>query len=107
MIEEEFFKTFEIEPKKLCFNGDCIVKDDIGYNDKICDDRCVYITKKYPRITDRRLLELICIIVSVQTSYAINEDNYKKLKKKVLQRAISLKNYIAQDVKSLFEGVEK
>ena len=85
-IEEEFYRVFGIEPRQMHI----FTKD---YNATITSG-----------ITDRILLELMCIIVSVQTSYAVNEGNYKKLKNKVLQKAISLKNYIAQDVKALFEG---
>ena len=60
-IEKQFFETFGIEPIKECFNGDCIVKEEIGYDCNICDDKCVYIERRYPQITDRILLELICL----------------------------------------------
>ena len=60
-IEQRFFRTFEIEPIKRCFNCDCAVKDEIGYDNKICDDRCVYIEREYPEITDMILIDLIRI----------------------------------------------
>ena len=58
-LEKRFFKTFGIEPRSylLCTSGwDCI--------DAQPCEQCHYgklIEDKYPKITDRILLELICL----------------------------------------------
>lgn len=89
-LEKQFFKTFGIEPQKLCFNCDCVAKDEIGYDEKICDDRCVYIEREYPKITDRVLLELICVLS--QYFYLFEDLHVKtvsELKDCVLQKCIT------------------
>lgn len=68
-IEKQFFETFGIEPIKKCFNGDCIVKEEIGYDSNICDNKCVYIDRQYPHITDSVLLKLICIYIGYERIY--------------------------------------
>lgn len=50
------------KPKKLCFNGDCAVKEEIGYDVNICDARCVYIEASYPNFTAQKQIELIKLI---------------------------------------------
>jgi hypothetical protein len=94
--EERFYKTFEVEPQKLCFNGDCVAKDEIGYDEKICDDRCIYIEREYPEITDRKLLEIICILNSTNgTNCTIYESkNISDLKKEILNECMSISDDI-------------
>lgn len=55
-IEKRFFDTFGIEPKyKTCIFKYC--KNKKEYDCENCDDREWH----YPQITDRILLELICL----------------------------------------------
>lgn len=106
-LTKTFFDTFGIEPKKQCFNEDCIAKDEVGYDNKICDDRCVYIDKDYPQITDRILLALICI---AHTSPVITfcSRNVVNLKDEVLNVLCNWvdKHNIKQQVQELFKECE-
>lgn len=52
-LEEQFFKVFGIEPKIYKTDG-----RDIDDNGDVCS---WYIEEVYPEITDRVLLEIICI----------------------------------------------
>lgn len=52
-FEQEFFKVFGIEPKIYKTDG-----RDIDDNGDVCS---WYIEEVYPEITDRKLLEMICI----------------------------------------------
>lgn len=53
-IEEEFYKTFDIKPVTL---------KDFNYNTLDYDFKTIFIKEvRYPKITDRILLELICIV---------------------------------------------
>ncbi len=101
-LEKQFFDTFGIKPKKQCFNADCVAKDEIGYDNKICDDKCVYIDKEYPQITDRHLLELIIILGTICTVFDKNVDD---LKENVLKNLIELSGryHIYNQVRTLFE----
>ncbi|MBE7084241.1 MAG: hypothetical protein E7373_06560 [Clostridiales bacterium] len=53
-LEEQFFRTFGIEPKIYKTDG-----RDIDDNGDVCS---WYIEEVYPEITDRKLLEMICIM---------------------------------------------
>ena len=80
-IEQQFFKVFGIEPKIYETNG-----RDIDDNGDICS---WYIEEIYPEITDRVLLELICITINHYDYPKIN--NVKHLKSKTLSFLIKLK----------------
>lgn len=92
-LEEHFFRVFGVEPEKLCFNGDCAAKDEIGYDEKICDDRCVYIERKYPEITDRKLLQLLCIYNDMQgcVEYCLTPCKYEDVKEMILSTLVNEK----------------
>ena len=56
-LEKQFFDTFGIEPKQHihhCQQGCCKPDKECGY----CEHHTI---SEYPQITDRILLELICI----------------------------------------------
>ena len=101
-IEEKFYKTFEIEKKcnrktlKFCVgNLDC--------------NTCK--SPFYPKITDRILLELICIYNSTYTNgytnYSLlNERNVEKLKEQILKNCLIVKDDIKPKIQKLFEGSE-
>lgn len=113
-ITEQFFKVFGVEPTKLCFNGDCAVKDEIGYDKNICNNKCVYIDRQYPKITADVLLRLICILSGCcNCTLDIKAKNVEDLKIGVLQQAIDRVGYALNkdkykhQVRSLFEEVEE
>ena len=79
-IEQEFFKTFETE-KRCLHPKECRHKG-------ICRGvvACEHYT--YPPITDRKLLELICINNHYVYSYQLDSISLEKLKDEVLQHLI-------------------
>ena len=107
-LEKQFFDTFGIEPDITSCYHRC--KKDL--NCKKCDEAKVI----YPQITDRILLELICICS--QYGFCPTVKNIKDLKLKVLKRLFKLKknlknnyehqgyhNAFARKVRTLFEEV--
>ena len=92
-IEQHFFKVFGIE-KRCLYPKLCKYKGQ-------CECTCAHYT--YPEITDRKLLEMICILVKTQTSYPINKSNIKDIKDEVLQRCVNLKSYIKHQIQQLFK----
>ena len=107
-IEKTFFDTFGIEPKerKACNSFPC------GNPRKSCENCNDYTIYKieYPQITDRILLELICILGN--TSYflitddglPIDVDGLKKsvLHSLTLQAKIDKNNVLKHQVRTLF-----
>lgn len=97
-----FFRVFEIEPKRNCYwsNTHC----------KNCNEDCVnfYIKPKYPEISDRKLLEMICIYNSTYTNgytnYSLlNERNVEKLKEQILKNCLIVRDDIKHQIQQLFE----
>ena len=83
-IEQQFFDTFEIKPKyKTCVFKYC--KNKKEYDCENCNDREWY----YPQITDRILLELICILTKrydyADQNWLTKCDNAEALKVAVLR----------------------
>lgn len=94
-IERQFFDTFEIKPKyKTCVFKYC--KNKKEYDCENCNDREWH----YPPITDRILLELICILNPY--SYPSGK-NIQHLKEGILEWCIKFKNDIKHQVQTLFE----
>lgn len=97
-IEKKFFDTFGIE-KQPVYSGSQLYNPFItGY--------------EYPQITDRILLELICIVYKAKnrlnSEIDIFELNVENLKSTTLKRLIWINNtykneHIKQQVKSLFK----
>lgn len=88
-IEKLFFDTFGIEPIAYCEHGCNTSNLSIK-----CKD-CIYVDElKYPQITDRILLELICILSEWRTylhsSYTIKANNTLNLKQDVLKDFLKL-----------------
>ena len=80
-LEKTFFDTFGIEPKQTCkVTSTC--NNYVNYND--CNGCNSY---KYPQISDRILLELICIIslnpISVLFEPMLGEFKEVELLKKI------------------------
>ncbi len=109
-LEQEFFKMFGIEPKHI---DNCKIADEYWNNeelankyftferymkshcpemDKACYSTCKYAynLEKYPEITDRRLLQMICLLAQ----YRMNEAEFYKIKTSSI---VILKNYVLGD----------
>ena len=91
-IEKQFFETFGIKPRSylLCTScWDCI--------DAQPCEQCHYgklIEDEYPKITDRILLELICILtchyLDEREPYEITSINMEQLKRQILSDIICI-----------------
>lgn len=111
-IEKQFFDKFGIKP--LIENIPC---SECEFNLEECG--CFYCNREiYPQITDRKLLELICIINQIDLYFYGEYDyfttvNYKDLKEEVIAKCKRLvdKNaiseftgeYIKQQIQALFK----
>lgn len=98
-IEKQFFKTFEIKPHTIYTPRTCAC----GCHDcKNCERYKQKFKQKYPQITDRILLELICIHNTYCRTHLYSLD-YESLKKEILEDLINeqatreLKPYYAFD----------
>lgn len=94
-IERTFFDTFEIKPKsvkrtlKLAMQG--YDESDLPEDLKQFISSQAQVYNVYPEITDRILLELICILNQVDLDFYGEDDyftaiNYEGLKKEVIAR---------------------
>ena len=94
-IERQFFDTFGIEPK-------CETRDEYHkyecYGMVDCDECASAI---YPQITDRILLELICILNTV-TIPDLADINIGRLKKTILEECIRALTTIETPTKEEF-----
>ena len=111
-LTKTFFDTFGIEPRgKKCT---CAVRDFAKCTTYYCTSCAKALEKEYPQITDRILLELICICS--QYGFCPTARNIKDLKPKVFKRLFKLKknlknnyehqgyhNAFARKVRTLFE----
>lgn len=96
-LEKKFFDTFGIESKKQCYYWDCpystgdVVKD-TPMNERDCNS-CNNPNKEiYPQITDRILLNLICI--ANQYEYYPTSTNIKNIQAQTLRILIKAKKYL-------------
>ena len=97
-LEKQFFDTFGIEPRgKKCT---CDVKDFAKCTTYYCTSCEKALKKDYPQITDRILLELICILNPYCYS---GGENIQHLKESVLEWCIKYKEDIKHQVRTLFE----
>ena len=97
-LEKQFFDTFGIEPKKGCTAYDKFTEEEA---DIICNDRCracLYFDDVYPQISDRILLELICILRTSDALLPIFcSNNIEELKLEILSDIIRIQSRV--DVK--------
>lgn len=116
-LEKRFFDTFGIEPRyKTCILKYCPYKKE--YDCENCEDRKWH----YSQITNRILLELICVLNQVDLYFYGENDcfiavNYKDLKEEVIAKCIRLadKNafsefngeHIKTQVQALFEETKQ
>ena len=99
-LEKQFFDTFGVEP--LIKNIPC---SECEFNLEECG--CFYCNREtYPQITDRILLELICIAHTSPVITFVSRD-VKSLKEEVLMVLCNWVNNrnIKQQVQALFEDV--
>lgn len=94
-LTKTFFDTFEIEPDIKSCHHRC--KEDV--NCKECNEAKVI----YPQITDRILLELICIIGSI---YICTQDK-KDLKRHILVQCMNCSRDIKHQVSTLFRRINE
>lgn len=97
-LTKTFFDTFGIEPMPYCCYHDCNCPiNDVGkFNNKCpkqavtkeCDARII----RKPQITDRILLELICIL-NDYTGIDVRATKNEELKKELLNHCIELIEY--------------
>lgn len=108
-LEKQFFDTFGIESKELIFrtmNCTC------GCHDcKNCEKYKNNFSKIYPQITDRILLELICILASnpiriLFESMLSGIKEVELLKNSILLTCIANKDTIKHQVRTLFKECE-
>ena len=92
-LEKQFFDTFGIEPKT-------IIEPRYSLNTEYYEEK----VEKYPQITDRILLELICIHIKYLT-FGILSHNVEKLKNEILTDLRIKKDVgnIYNEVRTLFE----
>lgn len=91
-LEKKFFNTFGIEPKKGCTAYDRFAEEEA---DAICNDKCaecLYLDDVYPQITDRILLNLICI-ANEYLDY-LTSTNIKNIQARTLRMLLKTKKYL-------------
>lgn len=107
-LEEQFFKVFGVEPIPIKSYGYWLIKGSIAENDK--GEKVVY-----PEITDRKLLEMICIYNSFQNDDAslfipFDINNVKDIALQVITKSIkdkTLNNYYCNDVEKLKAKIQQ
>lgn len=104
-LEKQFFDTFGIEPKQACGRtGVC--NNYVNYND--CNG-CNYY--KYPAITDRILLELICILTRhfdyADQNWLTKCNDIKELKVSVLRLLLLCTTNIIEKCKHQVQALFK
>lgn len=102
-LEQQFFDTFGIEPKQVCGRMR-VCNNYVNYND--CNGCNSY---KYPQITDKHYLELICILASnpiriLFESMLSGIKEVELLKNSILFTCIANKNTIKHQVQEIFKG---
>lgn len=118
-IEKQFFETFGIEPSATCkyakygYEGTEGTWYFCSKNQKECwtypsDTTCKDKMTSYPEITDRILLELICILSGYQKAIGslleICETNKDGVKEEILEMLIFRDGALKQPVQELFKG---
>ena len=78
-LEQEFFKVFGIEPIPIKSYGYWLIKGSIAENDK--GEKVVY-----PEISDRKLLEMICILSAYNYIFEdLKADDIEQLKEEIIK----------------------
>ena len=85
-LEKQFFDTFGIEPRHTCIDGA------LEPCDEQCNE-CGYYELRYPQISDRILLELICICPDLDEVFFTD---IAKLKETLLTSYIKIYKYYTE-----------
>jgi hypothetical protein len=101
-LEKTFFDTFGIEPYDRYLNCTENLEVDCNRNCNCCDKaEDVYC---YPEISNRILLELICIVLNTfQTFEVYRIMDIDSLKEKILKLLMLAKYEVYSQVRTLFE----
>ena len=122
-LEKRFFQCFEIEPR---YEDACTVEDKYWNNEDLaneygtfdqymnckcgnqesCNTECSYAYQRevYPDITDRILLELICIASQPDVYIEIEGKDVETIKNNLLENFIHFKSIIPKHkIRILFE----
>ena len=98
-LEKEFFQCFEIEPSgKKCT---CDVKDFAKCTTYYCTSCEKALKKEYPQISDRILLELICI--ANEAYIDLEGTDIETMKNSLLENFIFFRRDVYDQVRTLFE----
>lgn len=103
-IKKTFFDKFGIEPK----NNKCELvycAKNLSYN---CSN-CEHFKPKYPQITDRHYLELICVLNKlIDEKYGEYKTfisfDYKNLKEEILEECLLHREELKHQVQAIFKG---
>ena len=93
-IEKTFFDTFGIEPRHKCTDGA------LEPCDEQCNE-CGYYELRYPQISDRILLELICI--ANEAYIDLEGTDIETMKNSLLENFIFFRRDVYDQVHTLFE----
>ena len=122
-LEKQFFKCFGIEPR---YEDACTVEDKYWNNEELANEygtfdqymdckcgnqencttecSCAYQREVYPDITDRILLELICIANQPDVYIEIEGKDVETIKNNLLENFIHFKRIIPKHkIRILFE----
>lgn len=107
-LEKTFFDTFGIEPKSVKRTLKLAMP---GYDESdLPEDLRQFISSQaqvyhvYPQITDRILLELICIALNAYEKLEVyTEYTVEKLKEKTLKQLILAQDDVYSQVRTLFK----
>ena len=115
-LEKQFFDTFGIEPHYYCADEyvfEAMLEYECTEGNREKCKTCKKVGKSYPQITDRILLELICILNDYGASYLCYrfKRNIDDLKKNILTDLIfsligennANKKTLKQQVQALFK----
>ena len=103
-LEKQFFDTFGIEKK--CTNKKLFVTCNLPGCEAYCK-QCVIKYESYPEITDRRLLEMICIVGTVIRHFKIPPKlKLEQLKYHILRNCINEQDDIYIKIQQLFKEEE-
>lgn len=94
-LEKQFFETFWIEKR-------CLIELEVGW----CGHDCSLCgAKKYPPITDRHYLELICLMSEEAICFTNYSTNVEHLKEYILKELILDKDFFDKyKVQELLKG---
>ena len=110
-LEKQFFDTFGIEPKyesHACDGWGRTVEVKYFTDKKEADKFGMVLSEpKYPTITDRHLLELVCILSKYQKDRGslleINEISLNEVKEEILEMLIYRVDGCKHQVRALFK----